>query len=376
MKIIVLTNSYVKNYITFLFFQRKNKCVFVLLLFFLDNLIIIIIIMKNCSMSKHNNSNKVSLNLNIQMYSFQEILNLFEITNANNITIDDLKRAKALVLKTHPDKSRLPTDYFLFYKKALEIVVEFYNNQQRTTREIPKTEIKYSNEIDNVSTGTGNNITNSFTNNVEIGGKINSIQPAKFQKIFNELFEKNQMGKQVHNKNEWFSKEENEDNKKYHINSVSALNSSFDKMKEKKQQDGVVVYKEVKEMPYITGAKLYEDIEDEDDETNNNSYIETDPFSKLKFEDIKKVHKNETIFIVGEKDYDKVDKYSSVEEYSAARNISNLSLKTKEENERILKEKEEEFKKKILMKEYQSKKKEIEMENKNKSIMSYFLQLM
>jgi len=183
------------------------------------------------------------------------------------------------------------------------------------------------------------------------------------------------MGKKIVNKNDWFSKEENSLTTDY-ITSVSAINGTFEKIKEKQQ--GIVLYKGVTELPSISGANLYEDIDDENDDEGmniNGAYIETDPFGKLKFEDIKKVHKNETVFMVGEKDYEKVKKYDSVEQYNLARNSADISLKTEEENIRIINEKNIEFQNKILLKQYQSKKKEMEMENKNKSILSYFLQL-
>lgn len=327
--------------------------------------------MRNCSMStieKHN--------LNIQMYSFKEILQLFDLSNANNITPDQLKHAKMIVLKTHPDKSRLPPEYFLFYKKAFEIIVEFYNNQQRITKEVPKTKLNYSDEITDVSTGTGKDSSINFneTQQNKIYETIDSMPPAKFRETFNELFEKNQMGRKIVNKNEWFTKED-ESFQNNGVTSVSAINGTFEKIKEKQQ--GLTTYKGVKEIPIsnISSANLYEDIEDENPETEERSYIETDPFSKLKFEDIKKVHKNETIFAVREKDYDNIKKYSSVEQYTVARNINDVSLKNDDENLRILKEKETEFQNKMILKQYQSKKKELEMENKNKSILSYFLQL-
>ena len=75
--------------------------------------------MKKCS------ANKQSHNLNINMYSFRELLELFQLSS--KITIEDLKRAKMMVLRMHPDKSRLPPDYFLFYKKAFDLVVNYYN---------------------------------------------------------------------------------------------------------------------------------------------------------------------------------------------------------------------------------------------------------
>ena len=40
-------------------------------------------------------------NLNIHMYSLEELLGLFDLTY--NITLNDLKRAKKIVLMTHPD---------------------------------------------------------------------------------------------------------------------------------------------------------------------------------------------------------------------------------------------------------------------------------
>jgi hypothetical protein len=308
-------------------------------------------------------------NLDIRMYSFQEILHLFELSDANNITQEQMKRAKWMVLKTHPDKSRLPPDFFLFYSKAFKIIVEFYNNQQRTTKEIPKTEIKYDKEADGF-----------FENNPAVMNKVSSIPTNKFNTVFNDLFEKNQMGKQIVNRNEWFSKEGGEEDgglTNMKLTNVSAMNKTFERIKEKQQ--GMVVYRGIRELPFsagISSSNLYEDIEeDESTEDGGDIYIETDPFSKLKFEDIKKVHKNETVFAVGEKDYEKVAKYQSVEQYTVARNINVISLETEQENLRILEQREKDFQNRVIQKQYQAKKKEIETSNKNKSVLSYFLQI-
>jgi len=298
------------------------------------------------------------------MYSFQEILHLFDLPDANDITPEQMKRAKMTVLKTHPDKSRLPPDFFLFYSKAFKIIVDFYNNQQRTTKEIPKTEIKYDKEVDGF-----------FENTPGIMDKVSSIPTKKFNTVFNDLFEKNQMGKQIVNRNEWFSKEDGELTS-MKVSNVSAMNRTFDQIKEKQQ--GMVVYRGIRETPLsigISSSSLYEDIEGDETTEDGGIYIETDPFSKLKFEDIKKVHKNETVFAVGEKDYDKVPKYHSVEQYNIARNINDVSLETEEENRRILNQREIDFQNKIIQKQYQSKKKDIDTSIKNKSVLSYFLQI-
>ena len=68
-------------------------------------------------------------NLDIHMYKFNEILELFGLSYQLNL--DDLKRAKNVVLKTHPDKSGLSSEYFLFYKKAFEMVLQYYNENHK-----------------------------------------------------------------------------------------------------------------------------------------------------------------------------------------------------------------------------------------------------
>ena len=70
-------------------------------------------------------------NLDITMYSFKEVLALFDLNDDFNT--NDLKRAKHKVLMTHPDKSKLPAEYFLFYKKAFEIVYHFYEENVKQT---------------------------------------------------------------------------------------------------------------------------------------------------------------------------------------------------------------------------------------------------
>ena len=66
-----------------------------------------------------------NLDLNIQNYTFDDILNLFHLSMP--ILYDDLKSAKKIVLKTHPDKSDLDVSVYHFFVKALEILVYVYN---------------------------------------------------------------------------------------------------------------------------------------------------------------------------------------------------------------------------------------------------------
>jgi hypothetical protein len=74
-----------------------------------------------------------SLDLNIDNYNLPDILALFNLPTLFND--DDLKRAKIAVLKTHPDKSRLPKEYFLFFTKAYRIVHQIYTIRHPATNE-------------------------------------------------------------------------------------------------------------------------------------------------------------------------------------------------------------------------------------------------
>ena len=74
-----------------------------------------------------------SLDLNIDNYNLPDILALFNLPTLFNEA--DLKRAKLAVLKTHPDKSQLPKEYFLFFTKAYRIIHQIYTIRHPTTNE-------------------------------------------------------------------------------------------------------------------------------------------------------------------------------------------------------------------------------------------------
>ena len=82
----------------------------------------------------------ITHNLDIQSYQFHDLLNLFELTM--DMTIDDIKRAKQKVLYMHPDKSKRPPQYFLFYKKAFEIIVGYFEELTKQDAKVPVVQSK------------------------------------------------------------------------------------------------------------------------------------------------------------------------------------------------------------------------------------------
>ena len=74
--------------------------------------------------------NRLDLDLDINNYSLEDIINLFQIRE--NFNEADMKRAKQQVLRLHPDKSKLDTKYFLFYSKAYKTLYSIYEFRTRT----------------------------------------------------------------------------------------------------------------------------------------------------------------------------------------------------------------------------------------------------
>lgn len=294
-------------------------------------------------------------NLDIHMYKFNEILELFGLSY--NITMDDIKRVKNTVLKTHPDKSGLPSDYFLFYKKAFDVIVQYYNETQKTSASVPQQNPIY--EPASISN-------NNKSIDKQVHQSLNKMDKNDFSQKFNALFEKNMQTQVDPNKNEWFTSE----TPLYNVpkaNSSSGIARAIDQIKE--TTSAITKYRGIEEiMVRSTGTSLYED---EDD----GIYVSCDPFSKLKFDDLRKVHKDQTVFAVKESDFQKRQQYKSFDDLNKVRNSMDLTPLEKENSERILREKEQQKREFILAKQHESNLKTMEYSKKNQSIVSSFLRL-
>ena len=296
-------------------------------------------------------------NLNIHMYSLEDLLGLFNLTY--NITQADMKQAKRVVLMTHPDKSKLDSKYFLFYKKAFDVVVRFYENQNKQNQQINPQNTAYTphthNEDDDRTAR-------------KVSSIIDDMSKTEFQDKFNHLFEKNMMKKVDNSKNEWFHNDESYFSTDVKVNS-SNMGEVFNTIKDK--QSGLVKYRGVENIisNMSSTSNYYDDMDDDD------SYVVSDPFSKLKFDDLRKVHKDETVFSVSERDYQKVTKYSSVDHFMRERGRQSTEPLTKPEAERMLAQQDQLYREKMMKKEYSSNLQIMDYEEKNKAVLSNFLRL-
>jgi len=196
------------------------------------------------------------MDLNIENYSLEEIINLFKIPF--NFDVTDLKRAKKLVLMSHPDKSKLPSEYFLFYSKAYKILFSIFEfkNKSRSDQTID-----YA-IIDNDNKEMAEKGLNKYL-------KQNNLIDENFYKWFNEEFEKRKEKEEGYET--WLKSDEDIENDTVKMNE---MNDYFNK-----KRMSLVVKQEVKEYSVGNYTSLCE----------KNDYG-SDIFSNLYYSDLKQAH--------------------------------------------------------------------------------------
>lgn len=227
-----------------------------------------------------------NLDLNIDNYSLEDILSLFQLES--DFTEDDLKSAKKMVLMTHPDKSNLDQKVFLFFTKAykyLYFIFQFRHRSDKTIRE----------DLDGDEA------------HAEIIAKIRSKED--FNKVFNELFEEHKMSNAFSEKgyDEWYRGEDEEEQQHKKVNNQADMRQAF--YEEKKRKMDIIEYKGIQDMEDTS----HFDLTGEAPENYGSSL-----FSNLQYEDLKKAH-TENIIPVSEEDYDPAKHFRSVTQLQSFR---------------------------------------------------------
>jgi len=293
------------------------------------------------------------------MYSLNELIeNIFHLKQP--LTLDDLKAAKRIVVKMHPDKSSLPPEYFLFYKRAFEMVVDFYKSEHKQNQVITEDTTNYV--ADNADDAAAASVTHV----------LNKMPKNTFQEKFNQLFEENMVQRPDASRNQWFT---STDAQYTATEPVSSKNMAhiFETIKKNQMASQLVVSGELEYVQGNMGTVLYE----EDDPALSQTaggYICSDPFSKLKYEDLRKVHKDQTIFAVGATTH-ALPQYKSAEQFAQERARQPMTPLERSEAEQMLARREAARQERLWEFNHQSTLRSLENEKKNKNILSAFLQL-
>jgi hypothetical protein len=97
----------------------------------------------------------MELDLDLNNYELNDIYHLFHINELNEET---LREAKKIVLKTHPDKSKLDSSIFLFYSKAYKRLYEIYEFQNKSShkKQVDNRDYKYKDNAHILESKFGN----------------------------------------------------------------------------------------------------------------------------------------------------------------------------------------------------------------------------
>ena len=263
-----------------------------------------------------------SLDLNIDHYSIDDIISLFKITN--KLSPAEMKAAKRIVLMSHPDKSRLDSKYFLFFKKAYKILFSIYTHKYKSdeTEEC----VSRSRNRDDKETEV------SINENLSRLSSRNKCDK-DFSVWFNKFFEENKQGDDIEESGygEWLQQEVDT-----HANENKEGPISKDKRddiinQEKVTLRALAVYKDVNEIDGHVAERIgHSSLISRDTVDYYGSGIFSN--NNLSFDDVKHAY-TETVIPVTEKDFYEKKKYRDINHLQNERGIDQRGYEFLTENQ-------------------------------------------
>jgi len=257
----------------------------------------------------YHNTTLDSLDLDLEHYSLEDIYRLFNISDGS-LTESNLKIAKQIVLKMHPDKSHLDSKYFLFFSRAYKRLYSIYDFQNKSTNKIYKDQDFFDESNRTV-------LDTMFEKNKDFK------DPKNFNSWFNDTFEKHRLENPMEQGyGNWLKSDEGIMNINENVTKGN-MNEIFEQ--KKKQIQALTVYQGVTDTFSSTlgGSLLL-------DEGN---------FSSDQYTDLRQAY-TETLIPVTLEDYERMPKYNNFNEYKSKRDSIDTTPISKEEGERMLFRKE------------------------------------
>lgn len=259
----------------------------------------------------YNKNQYESLDLNIENYSREELYKLFGFKTSIILTEENMKEAKKIVLKTHPDKSRLDNKYFVFFGKAFQKLKDIYEFQNKTNK-------KTADNNEYFDSQNGKVLDKMFDMKKDLKDSNN------FNKWFNEQFEKYRLEDPVeHGYGNWLKSDEDIIFTPQNINKDSM---AIEMEKRKKEIQALTPYKGVGDAFLSSsagGSSLME---------YNSNFSSGSLFSSgggMCYTDLRQAYA-ESVIPVTEDDFNKVQKFKSMDEYKRHRETVDTTPLSKE----------------------------------------------
>jgi len=262
-----------------------------------------------------------NLDLNIENYNLRDLLNLFKVEH--DFDKVELKKAKRMVLMTHPDKSNLDKKYFFFFSKAYKRLFFIYDfkQTQNTDFNIEYVDVmkKYYETYKDQHDITHDSIDKSFS----------SEDYDKFNLKFNKLFEENRLKNDYQDTgyDDWLKSDGNEILAGLNQRNMNKDDQNRLLNKYKNENRQLIKHEGIKEVETRTGFSNIMS-------TAPDNYS-SDVFSKLQFDDLKQAH-NEPLIMVSEQDSRSND-FNTIDQLKAHRNTQDTNALSLEQSKNMLK---------------------------------------
>ena len=251
----------------------------------------------------------VDLDLDIRNYELRDILNLFKLPSV--FTESHMREAKLTVMRTHPDKSGLDKEYFLFFSKAYKILHEVYQVRAGLSRQ--KADAKYDDVKEDIDARRNAN-----------SDKLKRMNAGEFNRWFNQTFEQNKLHDEEQDSGygDWLKDNDAENDESDHDEDLDEGSTwaqrmeQLDRRKKKLREQALVVRSEVRSYDSISSGSGYSLTRECPEEHSSGLNFG----SSLAYEDLKKAH-TESVIPVTHEDYEAVRKYKNPNELQMARDM-------------------------------------------------------
>lgn len=247
-------------------------------------------------------NNEPELDFDLRNYSAEDLYRLFHLEPNEPLNADTLRKAKKVLVFTHPDKSGLHPKYFQFFSKAYGMLLgmeEFTNKLKKTERGMTYVDDinSYSNEIHNSIRETHIN-TNSANKRTKIMKEFNT----RFEELNRDMLPESDGRGYA----DWLKHENPEENVQNH-------KELYTKRKQELREQYALSTNKIESPSFYcsSGSSLL------DQSTDFTSGL----FDTMNYTDLKKSY-TETIIPVSEEDYETRPLYRTIDDYKRAREIN------------------------------------------------------
>ena len=248
------------------------------------------------------------LDLDIRNYKLQDITKLFNIPLVFNES--DLRIAKLAVLQTHPDKSQLPKEYFLFFSSAYKMLYQVYTFRSGKNRNNKES---YKDIVDEETIDASEDSMKLCVD------KVKRLNAAEFNKLFNEHYEKCKIEMEEDVGYEyWFRSQQDDDVDDLTNASWDQRVSHIDKKKQTLRENLALVPKnDLQSVNIYGGGSTCGYALGQGTPAEHSSGL----FSSLQYEDLKKAH-TETVIPITHEDYVNSKKFNNTHDLKVFRDLN------------------------------------------------------